>query len=122
MVKEKDMSQFPSMKKAQYKPVAKDPAKPMLSFPSMQQKKVPGLTFPSMASVLSERQKAEAGRIADILHPDTSKRLRFPSLGDAPRARPVRTEFKSDAHFKAALAHWNQEQKFEAEVYERSLR
>ena len=71
---------------------------------------------------LSERQKAEAGRIADILHPDTSKRLRFPSLGDAPRARPVRTEFKSDAHFKAALAHWNQEQKFEAEVYERSLR
>jgi len=43
-------------------------------------------------------------------------------LGDPPRAKPVRTDFKSDAHFKAALAHYHAEQQSEAEVYRKALR
>ncbi len=113
---------YPYMQKAKCQRVAKDPAKPMLSFPSVAKKTAPGLTFPSMAPVLAERQKAEQHRISDILHPDTSKRFRYPSLGDAPRAGPVRAEFKSDAHFRAAMNHWNQEQKAESEVYRKGLR
>jgi hypothetical protein len=115
MVKEKDMTMFffPSMektKKTTYRPVTRDAAA------------TAKLSFPSMQPILTEREKAEQARVADILHPDLSKRLRFPSLGDPPRAKPVRTDFKSDAHFKAALNHYNQEQKSEAEVYRNSLR
>jgi hypothetical protein len=111
VVKEKNMFDYSkSMKRGKYRPVTPNAAT------------TAKLSFPSMAPILAEREKAEQGRIADIIHPDTSKRLRFPSLGDAPRARPVRAEFKSDAHFRAAMNHWNAEQKAEAEIYERALR
>jgi hypothetical protein len=104
------MLSFPSMKKTTYRQVAKSAAT------------TAKLSFPSMQPILTEREKAEQARISNILNPDLSKRLRFPSLGDPPRVKPVRAEFKSDAHFKAALAHYHAEQQSEAEVYRNSLR
>jgi hypothetical protein len=124
MVKRRKTMLHPDIKKTQqYKPVAKDPARPKLSFPSMEKKKiVPGLTWPSMQPILTEREKAEQARISDILHPDTSRRLRYPSMGDPPREKPKRSDFKGEQHWKAALNHWHAEQKAEQDIYRNSLR
>lgn len=75
----------------------------------------------SLGPVLKQRQEQAREEREKILNPDTSGRLRFPSQGDPPRERPQRSWFQTDEHFKSALAHWELEQKREADVYRRSL-
>lgn len=76
----------------------------------------------SLSKTLQAKEKAEQHRISDILHPDTSNRLRFASMGDPPRPKPQRGQFGSDKKFQAALSHWGQEQVAEKAVYEKALR
>jgi hypothetical protein len=95
-------------------------------------------SFPSMAPVMAQRKAAKQARVNAIANPpDTSKRLRFPSLGDPPRSEPKRSDFeekpglsfpsmksdkRAERRFQAAHDAWEREQGQEKEVMEKVLR
>ncbi|MGA2401170.1 MAG: hypothetical protein ABSG91_05615 [Syntrophobacteraceae bacterium] len=105
----------------------------------MQKKRVEGLKFPSLNPIMGERKAAEEARINGILHPDTSRRFRYPSIGDPPPPEPTRAMLKTtskltmpsmkaaadriaEQRFQEALAQWKRQMKEESKIMERVLR
>ena len=97
----------------------------------------PMFSFPSMKPVMDAREVTEQTRVNSILNPDTSKRLRFPSMGDPPRPEPKRSDFqdktglsfpsmgpdsRTEKRFQAAHAAWKLEQEHEGTVLTKILR
>jgi hypothetical protein len=62
----------------------------------MEKKRVEDSIFPSMGPVMAERLATEGAGVGAMLHPDISKRFRYPSMGDPPRSKPVSAAFTDD--------------------------
>jgi len=95
-----------------------------------------GVFFSIHVPVMAQRKATGEARVSTILHPDTSRRLSFPSLGDPLRPELKHEDFqektglsfpsmkpdgKAEKRFQAAHKAWELEQGRENEVMEERI-